>query len=189
MFPKARTPDPRRREQIEIREWTGRDRGYEAITETVGRSGRRVVGDPVTGQIVEVWVRWQRAAAPLRRRARRSRLHAGPRRRPAPLRRRAARAGSAGRRADRRVVPHRRRPGRKRRPPAPCPSRAPRSRSSARSRTRARPAAAATPSRWRRRSCAARSACGTGAAPSPPPTSSGWPSRRRPPSRAPAACR
>jgi hypothetical protein len=57
-FPQGRTPILEG-EVIEIREWAGRDRGYEAITETVAKSEHRVVGDAVTGQIVEVWVRWR----------------------------------------------------------------------------------------------------------------------------------
>jgi len=57
-FPQGRTPilDG---EELEIREWTGRDRSYEAITETVAKGEHRVVNDPVTGRIVEVWVRWR----------------------------------------------------------------------------------------------------------------------------------
>jgi hypothetical protein len=58
VFPKTRVP-VLEGEQIDIREWTGRDRGYEAITETVGESDRRTVSDPLTGQIIEVWVRWK----------------------------------------------------------------------------------------------------------------------------------
>lgn len=58
LFPQGRTPilDD---EQIEVREWAGRDRGYEAITEAVAESERRLVHDPITGQIIEVWVRWK----------------------------------------------------------------------------------------------------------------------------------
>ena len=58
VFPQRRTP-VLEGERIEIREWTGRDRGYEAITESVAASDCRTVSDPVTGQIVEVWVRWR----------------------------------------------------------------------------------------------------------------------------------
>jgi hypothetical protein len=58
LFPQGRTPilDG---EQIDVREWTGRDRGYEAITEAIVEADRRLVRDPVTGQIIEVWVRWK----------------------------------------------------------------------------------------------------------------------------------
>jgi hypothetical protein len=58
VFPKTRRPvlDG---ERIEIREWMGRDRGYEAITETIGEGDRRTVEDPLTGQVVEVWVQWK----------------------------------------------------------------------------------------------------------------------------------
>jgi len=57
VFPKTRVPvlDG---ERIEIREWIGRDRGYEAIIETVGDSEFRTVEDPLTGRTAEVWVRW-----------------------------------------------------------------------------------------------------------------------------------
>src|SRR6185436_1775142 len=58
LFPQGRTP-VLEGERIEVREWTGRDRGYEAITERVAATECRTVADPVTGQIVEVWVRWR----------------------------------------------------------------------------------------------------------------------------------
>lgn len=58
LFPQGRTPvlDG---ERIEVREWIGRDRGYEAITETVPEAEWRMVKDPATGQVLEIWVRWQ----------------------------------------------------------------------------------------------------------------------------------
>jgi hypothetical protein len=58
LFPQGRTP-VLEGERIEVREWAGRDRGYEAIADSVAATDRRTVSDPVTGQIVEVWVRWR----------------------------------------------------------------------------------------------------------------------------------
>jgi len=60
VFPKTRVPVLD--ELIEIREWMGRDCGYEGITETVRQSDWRTVKDPLTDRIAEVWVRWSQRA-------------------------------------------------------------------------------------------------------------------------------